>query len=313
MNPIDTVAAYRPNETTLSAEWSSGRRTAVLEKILAEPAVRTGHDLLAIGRARRRWVPAAVIAGAAAAAVVAIGVVLPSGTPGAATSAAAAEQLEKLAVRAEASPADLVGPGQFGHVLETFVQTGASAGTVVNESWTGYDGTIWRRDVNGALGPGVTYLEFPPGAGGSELSWPTPKLLASLPTNVDELNAYLRRNVTGSSSKDEAVFVAVGDLLRGGYAPPALRAAMIRVLELTPHITATKTHDSLGRPAYRIDFVDHAIRPHETETLMFDPNTSAILEEADRNPISSYTGTYTEDTTVDSVPQIVRDRAVLQN
>lgn len=42
----------------------------------------------------------------------------------------------------------------------------------------------------------------------------SPHFLTSLPTEPDQLSAYLRARVSGSSSQDEAVFVAIGDVLR---------------------------------------------------------------------------------------------------
>jgi hypothetical protein len=91
---------------------------------------------------------------------------------------------------------------------------------------------------------------------------------------------YLRSHVSGSTSRDEAVFVAVGDMLRTGIVPPALRAAAIRVLERTPHVALGVTHtDALGRPVIRFDFVDTSKRANETQSLIFDPKTAALLGE----------------------------------
>ncbi|MDT4936082.1 MAG: hypothetical protein QOK11_3974, partial [Pseudonocardiales bacterium] len=86
-----------------------------------------------------------------------------------------------------------------------------------------------------------------------------------------DLDSYLRAHVSGSTSKDEAVFTAVGDMLRGGLAPAHLRAAAIRVLEHTGHVTATSALDTLGRPAIQITFADAASRPGEDQALLFDP------------------------------------------
>jgi hypothetical protein len=112
---------------------------------------------------------------------------------------------------------------------------------------------------------------------------PTQRFFASLPTDVAGLQRYLRGHVQGSSSHDEAVFVAVGDALRtaDGLASPRLRAAMIAVLSRTPGVFLHRdARDYLGRPALRLDFVDQAIRPGGVHAYFFSPRTYQFLEES---------------------------------
>ena len=308
---LDQIAAYRPDDETLDAEWTG--RTAVLQRVLASDPRPAVPELLATRRGRRRWVAAAVV-GAAAAVAVVLGVVLPSGSPGSAPNAAAAT-LEKLAVRAEAAPADLVRPGQFRHLRDKEVQTGDQPHTTVIEDWTSYDGTVWSKRIGFPFAGQTAYLQFLAADRGSDFSSPSPKFLAGLPTDVSDLRDYLRSHVSGSASKDEAVFVAVGDMLRGGMASPELRAAAIRVLERTPHITAASGADSLGRPALVITFYDRKARANETQALLFDPNTSVLLEEQQRATDGGsfgFTSTYTEASTVDAVPAAVIANAEVQ-
>jgi hypothetical protein len=111
---------------------------------------------------------------------------------------------------------------------------------------------------------------------------PTAGFFRRLPTNVGELTTYLRTHVQGSSSRDEAVFVAVSDALRtsGGLAAPRLRAAMLGALSRTPGVLVhLNQRDYLGRPAIRADFVNQRIRAGEIHSLYFDPTTFALLEE----------------------------------
>jgi hypothetical protein len=308
---MDDIAAYRPTDELLDEEWSG--RTAVLERVLCADARPAAGDVLAVRRGRRRWIGAAAVASAAAVALV-LGLVLPSGTPGAAPNAAAAT-LEKLAVRAAASPADLVRPGQFRHLRDKEVQTGDQPHTTVIEDWTSYDGTVWSKRIGFPFAGQTAYLQFLAADRGSDFSSPSPKFLAGLPTDVGGLRDYLRSHVSGSSSRDEAVFVAVGDMLRGGMASPELRAAAIRVLERTPHITAASGADSLGRPALVITFYDRKARANETQALLFDPNTSVLLEEQQRATDGGsfgFTSTYTEASTVDAVPAAVIANAEVQ-
>ncbi len=232
---------------------------------------------------------AAGLIGAAATALLVIGLVLPSGLPGGSQNAGAA--VEQLAVAAGTTPADTVRPGQYRHLIDRENQGGS---ITVLESWTSYDGHTWRHDTEHATSQ---YYAFPPGI--SNLNDPSPKFLASLPTDTTDLDTYMRAHVTGSTSVDEAVFVAVGDMLRGGFAPPALRAAAIRVLGRTGHISAETTQDSLGRAAVKITFTDRVRRPGGGQSLLFDPKTSALLEEQEG---PGFTATYTDEGTVNSVP-----------
>lgn len=82
------------------------------------------------------------------------------------------------------------------------------------------------------------------------------------------------------------------------------------MLEHTGHITAISTHDTLGRPAIKITFTDEANRPGEDQALLFDPDTSAILEETTVAPDLTFTATYTGASTVDAVPADVLSKAV---
>ncbi|MGI8679165.1 MAG: hypothetical protein ACR2LX_10840 [Jatrophihabitans sp.] len=88
--------------------------------------------------------------------------------------------------------------------------------------------------------------------------------------------------MSGSTSRDEAVFVAVGDDLRitDGLASSKLRAAMLGALG---HVQRVQIHegvrDVLGRPAVRADFVDQKNRPGELDSLYFDPATFQLLAE----------------------------------
>ena len=300
---ISLVASYRPTPEMLDERWPETERLAMLER------VRGGDrdDVTATRRVTRgahiprRWIAiGTVVVGAAAAAVLA-STLLPARAPGGAQPAAAAA-LERLAGTVLAAPADLAGPHQFRHVVQRNVQNGV---VQVQESWIAADGRVWRRD---AWGHQVNYWLFPPGAG--TLSEPTPAFLAGLPTDAAALQRYLREHVTGSMSTDEAVFVAVADILRGNFAPAGLRAAAIRVVERTPHVTnAGDTRDALGRTALHIEFTDQRIRPGETYSLLFDPTTAMLLEERDSGAGTTFVGTVVKADIIDAVPDAVRAKA----
>jgi hypothetical protein len=134
-----------------------------------------------------------------------------------------------------------------------------------------------------------------PALSSASLTEPNEKFFASLPTVVETLAAYLWNHVSGSSSRYEAVFVAVGDMLRtaDGLASPRLRGALVAVLSRTPGVTVHRgQRDQMGRPAIRLDFVDQRIRPGEIHSYYFDPTSFRFLEDREgrNSQPTHYTG-----------------------
>jgi hypothetical protein len=305
MNAVDRLEALRPTEESVDRMWSPGERRAALTRVL-RPAPARPH------RARR---PLMLAVAAASVAVVglAVSLVLPSGAPGGASPAAAAE-LDRLAGIAAAAPFDVAGPGRFLHmvIVETQTSSGAAAenpvGTSVHsmESWSAHDGSTWRRDT---LAGRTMYFRFGPDGnfatdGSADVL--SPAYLASLPTDANALRTYLRSHVTGSTSTDEAVFSAVGEMLRRGFAPPALRVAAIDVLKHTAHVElGAATADQLGRPVIELDFVDQRNRPDEVQALYFSTSTAEILQETDRWPGMDFQSVVQSTGVVDAVPDEV--------
>lgn len=307
MNSIDTVAAFRPCEETLDALWQPTDRAVALDRVLAGTA-----DLLAAShrhsRQRMLTIGLSAVAAAVAAAVV-VPLVTPAGGPGGASPAAAAE-LSRLARVAATTPGPTAGPGQFLHLLVEERQNGRvgvnadstarPVGTVLLESWTSYDGTIWRRDINNP--DPVDYYKFPPA--GADTAAPSPTYLKSLPTDPAKLEELLRHNPDEPDGSDAAVFTAVGDLLRGGFAPPALRTALVTVLERLPQVgLGPATTDALGRPAVQFTIAGHS-------SLFFDPATAEVIDEAD--PSMGFVSVVKTADVVDAVPVAVLRNAHLQ-
>jgi hypothetical protein len=154
--------------------------------------------------------------------------------------------------------------------------------------------------IGAAIHPGVyaaangDVVELDSGPGGSctvfkhsgdpSPTEPTAAYLAALPTDPNQLADYLLNHVHGSTSKDEAVFVAVDDMLRNfdGFASPRLKAAMVDVLSRSHLVTVhSGVDDDFGRPAIRVDFMDQARRPGELTSLYFDPTSFQLLERRD--------------------------------
>jgi len=322
----DVVAGFRPTDESLDALWMRSGQDALLAEVLASDA--TEPPAFLPSRRHRRARAYAVLAAAAAAAVIAIPLVLPSGGPGGASPAAAAE-LDRLAAVAATAPFDEVRAGQFVHTVVQERQSGALGsgadrgeirGVIRNrvETWTARDGSIWGVDTESGGPsplPGPTYYHRVDvdGAGGYDTLVPSPQYLASLPSTAAGLNFYLRKRVSGSTSKDETVFVAVGDMLRDGFAPRGLRIAAVGVLKRTPHVTlGPSSVDMLNRPAVEFDFIDAAHRPGEIQALFFDPNTAEIIEEKVSGPDSGFSSIVEMAEVVDAVPAEVVQKAVRQ-
>lgn len=311
------LTALRPSEQALDAEWTSERRATVYARIRAgiETEFTAGGDLAGddvlldttplhpassladtttpprVSRRRSLAVMGGVAA--AVAALLAVPLLLPSGTPTGPSTARALSALAAAAADEKPLPA-----GQFRHVTSRASQNGHVTTT---ESWTAADGHVWRRDTYGEAADSPTQLyAFPPGQ--DSVNYPSPAFLATLPTDPADLETYLRAHVSGSTSQDEAVFVAVADMLRGGFAPPALRAAALRVLERNPHITVQDGRDALGREATIVQFVDEAARPGEVKSLYFDPASAALLEESIVAPGLDFQNVVVSRDAVSSVP-----------
>ena len=72
------------------------------------------------------------------------------------------------------------------------------------------------------------------------------------------------------------MFTLNGDSLRETAATPAQRAALYQVAARLPGIELVgAVHDDAGRPGTAVAMDDHGIR----STLVFDPQTSALLQE----------------------------------
>jgi hypothetical protein len=298
LDVIRQLAAYRPIESDLESVFPAARREVLLHRSMA-PSPAQGAPVRHRRTARAGWIAAGVVV--VTAALIILQVVLPGGTTGGSPRASAAV-LELLATKAGAAPADILRPGQFRYLVETDVEGGSKR---VLESWTSSDGHIWRRD---SQGDAVRYYQFPPaplfGVGAPTLS---PQGLDPITTDPASLNRYLRAHVHGSNTPDEAVFVASGDIVRTGFAPPALRAAAIRVLESTPHVQAVATNDADGKPSVKVTYDDPAFG-HAPQSLFFDPATSVLLEQTDG--CCAYQGLFSGAGVVNAVPEAVLQGAL---
>lgn len=294
----DLIEQTRPTEAGLATEWTPAARADVLRGVLAAAPVRH-HG--------RRWLLGSAAAGVAAA------VGAPLVLPGWFATPAAAAQLEPVALAAGLRPALTWGEGQFLHVRTTSTQDGPQVigggskspaeGPAspmmqrrVFDDWRAPDGWTWsRRDLPPMPAPGL--FIFPPAGG-----WMSPGYAATMPTEPHLLDVSLRSRVSGSTSQDEAVFVAVGDMLREEAAPAEVRAAAIRVLGLNPKVSVETTTDPSGRAAVRATFVDEAARRGIRQSLYLDPKTGVLLAEESTGGGWSFRGVITVREVVDALP-----------
>jgi hypothetical protein len=179
------------------------------------------------------------------------------------------------------------------------------------ETWISAAGRVWQRNAQSMNGRQLFDEVTVHTNKGNDFDAPSPAFLRSLPTGVAALQRYLRGHVTGSGSTDEAVFVAIGDMLRWGYAPPALRAAAVNVLARTPHVElGATTRDPLGRPVREFEFVDAARRPGEVSSLLFDTRTAQIVGTSTDAKDLHLRSTIEKADVVDAVPHAIVQAAV---
>ena len=266
-DPIDRVAVLRNGDANITAEWPAERRAAVLAAVLddSQPLRMTP-----VARPRRRFL-APVAASIAVVAVAGVSaVVLANGDSHGPAPAG---------VRPTAASGPLT-PHQYAYsVSSSYVLRHSTFVRVERDrNWVAPSG----RTYSARQGQQNGCWNFAPPQEPA-FAAPNQRWLASLPTAVSTLERYMRAHVSGSTSGDEAVFVAVGDTLRvtSGLVLPELRAAFLGVLERTAHVRvhrSARTPD--GRQAIRVDFVDPRHRPNQIQSIYLDPDDAAMIAEA---------------------------------
>jgi hypothetical protein len=308
---IDVLARYAPTPGSVSHEWTTARSGGVLTAIVGDLDGRTDASAgppayeiplqlaptrpLRAGKPGRGWSSISPVAASVAVLALAAGTVVAllvshGSDHDPSTGGAAFDP------PAELSTVTLSG-GQYSHRVDQQIQLDADGtplanaqDAMVNRNWVSTNGDI----LSVRTGSQHRCANFRH-SGDPNFEDPTLSFFASLPTGADALNEYMRDHVAGSSSRDEAVFVAVGDALRtaDGLASPQLRGAFVAVLSRTAGVVVHEDQrDYLGRPAVRADFVDQRIRPGEIQSLYFDPSTFQLLEgrESSNSQPQTYTG-----------------------
>lgn len=275
------------HDDELAGEAETPAALALLDRIVATPLPHTR-------RAPRRRVRLAVPALAVAVAAVALAVTISGGSHGAEPAAAAT--LRKAASVARKQPQMIPGPGQYLYTksVDAYMATTVPGGVGteysvlvphVREVWLGPDGGrlyetsgkasfLSARDRARWIASGSPSLT----EHASETPLDPTKPL-DLPSDPDTLYADLRNAAKGhGSSLDGEMFTLVGDSLRETSATPEQRAALYQVAARIPGVELLgSVKDSAGRTGIAVAREDGGIR----STLIFDPQTSALLSEED--------------------------------
>jgi hypothetical protein len=253
-------------------------------------------------RPRRRTLVAIAAAGLAIA--IAVPIALPGGISGGADPAAAAV-LHRVALRAAQQPAEPApGPGQYLYTKSEIFSTAlyvVGDGTTflfrksgVNESWIGPDGSgrgignsdnvtfPTEKDRATWLAAGspdlYEWLTEDERYGPGELTY---RSYADLPTDPEELLDLIEsRELIGGPNGDWETFTIIGDLLRGTYTQPKVRAALYQVAAELPGVELVgRVMDGSGRPGVAVAYTrTNSDAPFRHE-LIFDPTTAALLGE----------------------------------
>ena len=280
MDLLAGLAPVRDDELAGAAESVEAR--ALLERLTASPAPRAK---------RSRWLAVPAVA-TVAVAVVAVALVS-SGSEG--TSSAAAATLERVAVVAQRQTPLIPRAGQYLYTKSVNAYMSTTAPTSnpddaysvlvprVRQTWIGPNGGrlyetsgtpsfLSDRDRERWIAAGSPSLTEP--AATTALS---PAGALDLPADSDALYARLQAEAQGNGNGVTAeMFTLVGDALRETSATPEQRAALYEVASRLPGVQLLgDVRDDAGRRGVAVALDAHGIR----STLVFDPETSALLQE----------------------------------
>jgi hypothetical protein len=232
---------------------------------------------------RRRFVRTALVVGAVAAVTaVAVTFTVPSGDPAPpSASAEAAALLEDIALAAAHGdvPKD-IRDDQFVYIKSKVGWSVYEEGKPPRlepihqrEVWKSVDGTRkgLLRDADAGFADEPLDADSP-----DDPSSTNYRNLQTLPTDPDKMYDWLNSVSQGSSSKDEANFVLVGDLARESLMPPAQAAALYRAAaRISGVFVIDDAVDAAGRHGVAVARVDDG----ERQELIFDKKTKEFLGE----------------------------------
>ncbi|MFI6014941.1 CU044_5270 family protein [Streptomyces sp. NPDC051243] len=232
---------------------------------------------------RRRFVRTMLIAGAVAAVTaVAVTLAVPSGDrPAPPATNKAAALLEDIALAAEHGevPKD-IRDDQYVYIKSKVGWSVYEEGKPPRlepihqrEVWLSVDGTRKGLLRDADAGWDDQPLDAPSPDDRSRTNY---RNLQTLPTDPDRMYDWLNSVSEGSSSKDEANFVLVGDLARESLMPPAQAAALYRAAaRISGVFVIDDAVDAAGRHGVAVARVDDG----ERTELIFDKETKEFLGE----------------------------------
>jgi hypothetical protein len=171
------------------------------------------------------------------------------------------------------------GPGQYLYVKEVVAKglgaaQGCAAAPMTAQAWVAADGS--GRQIGRFPAP-CGKLNFDQAYRKGGLSWQLYGYVqaGSLPTDPAALQRAIVQRFEHGHSRPSATFVYAATFLNAG-SPPALRAALYRVIESLPRVqNLGPVRDRLGRPGQGIGLVTAGAR----DELIFDPGSTSVLEE----------------------------------
>ncbi|MCE7010804.1 CU044_5270 family protein [Kibdelosporangium philippinense] len=254
-----------------------------------DPAVLAKHRRTMLNGAskpvRRRWSMPLAIGAAAAAGIVAVGLVvgLPNEVPDASPSSTP-PAVTLLANAADAAAKTPAGQGNWAYTSTVTVFNDAGLRTNRTQTWEKVDGTdaLIRTNRDGKFDEtrtGDNSDIFTP-----SLRHPTYRFLATLPTDPtalrDAIYAHARQEVGNSKqyTVDQWAFQMIGNLVQSA-APPALKAALYRVAATVPGVESVdNVTDAAGRQGIG---VAHTVNNAGDRTiLIFDRTTYQVMGRA---------------------------------
>ncbi len=229
-----------------------------------------------------RWRRPALVAAAAVAVVATLTVAVPSGEPAPVASKEAVALLEDIALAAERAEAPTgVRDDQFVYIKSKGGWTLQMGDDVPAKLQPVHQREVWLS-VDGSQ-EGMLHAPYDR-ADHEPLEKETPGIpsntsyrhLQTLPTDPDQMYAWLNRVSEGSGSKDEANFVLVGDLARESLMPPEQAAALYRAAaKIRGVFVVDDAVDAVGRHGIAVARVDDG----ERVELIFDKKTKEFLGE----------------------------------
>ncbi|MEV0170986.1 CU044_5270 family protein [Streptomyces sp. NPDC050803] len=254
-----------------------GRHRLLKEHLMTE--IRQEPSELPV---RRRALRIALAAGAVAAAVAVAVTVAPSGEdpsvpPAAHPSSGVTQVLEDAALAAEHVNVPKVRDDQFTYVrsrvawgISGHTCKAATAGPLqTRELWKSVDGR--REGLLRDSGVGTLPIQPDPN------SLTTYRSLEKLPTDPDDMLAWLYKNQKGEGHSDEYfAFKLATDLALESVLPPEVSAALYRAVAKIPGVVLVKDSvDAVGRHGTAVGFVDED--GSSRQELIFNRKTWLLL------------------------------------